>query len=82
MAANHWQASGWHGRARGIDSAGRAAMMHRIANRLEPSFDWLEPPILNGRTRLAMVSDAAEGRLVAQGYEEMQAATEPLELAL
>lgn len=82
VAANHWQASGWHGRARGIDSAGRAAMMHRIANRLEPSFDWLEPPILNGRTRLAMVSDAAEGRLVAQGYEEMQAATEPLELAL
>lgn len=81
VATNHWQAAGWHGRARGSDSGGRAAMMHRVSNELDPAFPWLKAPILNARTRLALIADATSGQLVAQGYEESQAATQPLELA-
>lgn len=80
VAANHWEAPGWRGRSRGQQSAERAAMMHGIMPDLVPDFSWLAPPILNARTRVVMVADAAEGRLVAQGYEAMQPATEPLDL--
>lgn len=80
VAANHWEAPGWRGRSRGRQSGERAAMMHCIIPELVPDFSWLAPPILNPTTRLVMVSDAAEGRLVAQGFEAMRPATEPLEL--
>jgi len=82
VAANHWEAPGWRGRSRGVASAERASMMHCIMPELKPDFSWLAPPILNPTTRVVMVADAAEGRLVAQGYEEMSPATEPLELAV
>ncbi len=75
VAANHWQAHGWSGHPRGGDSAGRAAMMQTIAPVLGPDFAWLRPPVLNARTRLAMVGDARAGRVVAQGYEDGMAAT-------
>ena len=80
VAANHWEAPGWRGRARGQQSAERAAQMHAIRPDRTPDFSWLAPPILNGRTRIAMVADAAQGRLVAQGFESMQPATEVLDL--
>lgn len=80
VAANHWEAPGWRGRSRGQQSGERAAMMHCIIPELVPDFSWLAPPILNPTTRLVMVSDAAEGRLVAQGFEAMRPATVPLEL--
>jgi hypothetical protein len=83
--ANHWQAPGWRGHTRGIDSAGRACQMHGFSTELDPSFPWLTRPILNWNTRLAMVADAAEGRLVAQGYEvrghTSAPATAPLQLS-
>jgi hypothetical protein len=81
VAANHWQACGWQGRARGFDSAGRAHQMHVAEIALVPDFRWLVPPILNARTRLAMVADAGEGRLVAQGFEADGPATAILQLA-
>jgi hypothetical protein len=81
VAANHWQAHGWHGHERGTDSAGRACRMHTVSPELDAGFSWLEPPILNPNTRIVMVSDAALGRLVAQGYEAMKPATAPLELS-
>lgn len=81
VAANHWQAPGWRGRSRGDQSGERAALMHAVTPDLAPDFSWLVPPILNQGTRLAMVADAAEGRLVAQGYEAMQPATEALDLS-
>jgi hypothetical protein len=81
VAANHWEAPGWRGRSRGERSGERASMMHRIMPEIVPDFSWLVPPILNPRTRLVMVADAAEGRLVAQGFEGMRPATAPLELA-
>jgi hypothetical protein len=81
VAANHWQAPGWRGRARGEQSAERACLLHRVPPRLDPDFSWLIPPVLNPNTRLVMVADAAAGRLVVQGYEDMAPATAPLELS-
>jgi len=79
--ANHWQAPGWRGHSRGVDSAGRARQMHAVSTDLDPKLSWLQPPVLNAMTRLVMIADAKEGRLVAQGFENYRAATEPLELA-
>lgn len=79
-AANHWQAPGWHGRSRGIDSVGRALMMQAIPAELDGRFPWLVAPILNDNTRLVMVCDATTGALVAQGYEADGPATEVLRL--
>ncbi len=81
VTANHWQAPGWRGHARGRDSAGRARRMHAVVGDLDTRFAWLEPPILNDNTRLVMIADARLGRLVAQGFEAGAAATEPLDLA-
>jgi hypothetical protein len=81
VAANHWQAAGWRGHSRGVDSAGRACLMHTAGTELDPAFPWLVWPVLNSCTRLVMVADAAQGRLVAQGFEAREAATEPLMLA-
>ncbi|MFN0217228.1 MAG: hypothetical protein ACKVP4_00280 [Hyphomicrobium sp.] len=82
IAANHWEASGWSGHARGVDSPGRARMMSGLAPDFDPTFPWLKPPILNHHTRLVMVADAREGRLVAQGYETSGPVTRPLELSM
>ncbi|MFN0192409.1 MAG: hypothetical protein ACKVP5_10625 [Aestuariivirga sp.] len=80
VAANHWEAAGWQGRARGIDSPGRARQMSAIAPEFDAAFPWLEAPILNDRTRLVFVADARQGRLVARGYESGRPATEALDL--
>jgi hypothetical protein len=82
VTANHWQAAGWRGHARGENSAGRAHQMHGVVPELDARFPWLRPPILNANTRLVMVADAAQGRVVAQGFEAMAPATTPLELAV
>jgi hypothetical protein len=80
--ANHWQAAGWRGHARGPDSAGRARQMHGIPTDLDAEFPWLTWPVLNHNTRLVVVADARQGRLVAQGYENKAPATEPLTLSM
>jgi hypothetical protein len=80
VAANHWHAPGWRGHSRGVDSAGRACRMHTAGIDFDPAFPWLDFPILNSCTRLVMVADAKAGRLVAQGFEERTAATQPLTL--
>ncbi|MGQ0455568.1 MAG: hypothetical protein ACT4OU_00760 [Hyphomicrobium sp.] len=82
IAANHWETAGWSGHPRGVDSSGRARMMSGLAPDFDPAFPWLKPPILNHHTRLVMVADARQGRLVAQGYESDGPATRPLELAM
>lgn len=82
-AANHWQAYGWHGTARGIDSCGRSRLMRagtRKGVAFDPSFPWLTRPVLNPLTRLAMAADARTGMLMAQGFEREAPATAPLEL--
>lgn len=81
IAANHWQACGWRGCSRGLDSAGRARLMGTAALEMDSRFPWLAYPILNSCTRLVMIADAAEGRLTAQGFEAEAAATEALDFS-
>lgn len=82
VAANHWQAAGWHGRPRGQDSAGRACLMHTVPPEFDASFPWLQSPVLNPNTRLACVADASLGRMIAQGYEAEKPATQVLDLTV
>jgi hypothetical protein len=56
-------------------------MMRGIETDFDPKFAWLQPPILNAFTRLAIVADAKEGRMIARGYEATGAATNTLDLA-
>jgi hypothetical protein len=77
-AANAWQTPGWAGHARGKDNGARLDLMRTAVPSLDGEFDWLQPPILNRRTRLALVADAASGALVARGYEDERAATATL----
>ena len=81
VAANHWQAAGWRGHSRGTDSAGRACRMHAVSTKFDPDFRWLVPPLLNCNTRLVMIADAAQGRLIARGIEVYRPVTKTLELA-
>ena len=80
VAANHWESTGWVGHARGSDSPGRARLLSAVAPDFDASFPWLQYPILNARTRIALVADAKLGRMVARGYENSAPATEPLDL--
>jgi len=56
--------------------------MHTVPADLDPRFSWLAPPVLNPTTRLVMVADPREGRLLAQGFEAMDRATAPLEFVV
>jgi len=79
-AANEWQSPDWRpGHFRGWRNAPRFAAMQASAGTMDLS--WLKPPILHRWTRLAMVADPAEGRMLAQGYEKDGPATGLLELS-
>lgn len=80
VAANHWETPGWPGQSRGENSVERSRMMMKIGAEFDEEFTWLLPPVLNEKTRLAMVADAKAGRLVARGYEATGPATETLDL--
>ena len=77
---NHWLTSGLRGYSRGIESGRRQTLMTAGLADAGPDFAWLQPPILNETTRLAMVADAAAGRLWAVGYEAQRPVTRPLVL--
>lgn len=78
---NHWQGLDHGARPRGHDSPGRlAAIAEHGAFDLDARFAWLVPPVLNENTRIAMIANAASGRLVARGFEAMQSATAPAEI--
>ncbi len=74
-AANAWQLPGWSGRPRGEDNSGRLALMRTAEPSLDGEFAWLQPPILNRRTRLIFIADASSGLVVTQGYEAERPAT-------
>ena len=80
VAANHWETPGWHGHARGDKSSNRASIMRSVDTSFDTEFEWLTPPILNANTRLAMVADAKEGRIIARGYEKTGPATTALDM--
>ncbi len=69
VAANHWQRTAGAGiHVAAIVRAGCHDADHRAGPRAD--FAWLRPPVLNARTRLAMVGDARAARVVAQVYED------------
>lgn len=51
------------------NNVGRGALLDRLAGAGRAPLDWLEPPILNGFTRLAIEADPAAGMLRVRGYE-------------
>ena len=81
VVANHWLNSGLKGRARGVDSVARHERMIELLNEDLEAFAWLEYPILNGDTRLALEANAANGTLKVMGYERDGAATSLFELS-
>jgi hypothetical protein len=80
-AANHFNSDfstygdGW--RPREIDSMGRYRECGHIGeyDLAQPHFNWLQAPIVNGFTRLCVLSDAATRRLMVQGFEGVAQAT-------
>lgn len=80
---NHWLGLDHGGHARGLDSDERLRSIAQVGP-VEPdtAFPWLQEPVLNDLTRLAMVADARQGRLVAQGFENGSPATSPLAIEM
>ena len=78
-AANAWQAANWSGRPRGADNRQRQRMMQTARPEIDPTFPWLQRPVLNEWTRLVFVAEAASGAFVAQGLEAEGPATRALQ---
>ena len=80
--SNHFQsalqqkAKGWKSRA--IDSRGRAELMTKLNYKgfTQKDFNWLPYPITNKLTRLCMLANAKNSRLMVQGWEKHGAVTE------
>lgn len=77
---NHWRDFAMPSRIRGEETHERLEQMIFVANGLTDGFAWLTPPVLNPATRLAVVTNAAQGTLTAQGFEADGAATLPFTL--
>ena len=78
--ANHWLSFDDKGWARGLDSASRLQAMDGLRERVGDDFSWVVPPILNETTRVAVVANAAAGRLLVQGWEADGPATQVFSL--
>jgi hypothetical protein len=79
--SNHWLGMELGGMPRGGHSELRRELMLGWLERRRRAFDWLEPPILNGDTRVAVEANAATGELIVVGFEPEGQATKPLRLA-
>jgi hypothetical protein len=85
VMANHWLNGQWpRGRARGVDSQGRWQSLRASAlqSDLSHGFSWLRPPVLNHRTRVATVMNAASGALSVIGLERKGPIAMPVTKAL
>lgn len=67
--ANHWLSPGLDGDPRGVESHERLAAMETYYKTDSEGFSWLVRPIVNDCTRVAVVANAAAGRLDVQGWE-------------
>ena len=74
--ANHWIGVSVPGRYRGVDSLGRYEVMEACRDNARDNFSWVQPPILNWSTRLAVVANAQRGLLMVQGLEAYGFATQ------
>ncbi len=81
-AANHWASPGGpSGRPRNHSSQARRADMIALSHRIPDwSMGWLKEPILHAETRLAVMANAASGRLIARGFEKTGPVTDVLAL--
>lgn len=77
---NHWLTEGLVGRPRSHHSIDRLDMMRARMAAAAAGFAWLEAPILNQATRLAVTANAATGELTVQGFENGEPATSTLRL--
>ena len=80
VCANDWLTPGLHGRTRGRDNAARRAALARTLGRRDRDFAWLVPPLINRRTRLAVIANARLGRLAVLGIEHERPATHEFSL--
>jgi hypothetical protein len=79
---NHWltPALQSQGRPRSRDSQDRLAAMRGRLLAVAPGLTWLQAPILNSTTRLAVTANVATGELTVQGFEAGAPATSVLRL--
>lgn len=68
--ANHWLQRDVPGHGRGHQSTDRLALMESTRDKIPDGFDWVTDPILNETTRIAVVANAMEGKLLVRGYEK------------
>jgi len=68
--ANHWLERDVPGHGRGHESPERLALMDSSRDKIPDGFDWVTYPILNETTRIAVVANALEGKLLVRGYEK------------
>lgn len=78
VAANAWLAADWPGASRGGSNTERVAALAACGGAAGPDFAWLRPPVLNWRTRLAVVASAVTGEAAVVGIEGERRATEVL----
>jgi len=81
-AVNAWQVSGWPGRSRGEHNTERLDQIRSAGSSHHREFEWLRPPVLNRGTRLALVADAFNRSIIAQGFESEQAVTSVLRITI
>ncbi len=79
--SNHWLALAVPSHDRGTDSAGRLQLMDACRDEVPDGFTWVLPPILNHKTRLAVVANAQRGTLMVRGVEAHAPATRDFTLA-
>lgn len=77
---NHWLAFARSGHDRSNDSVGRRALMEAVRDEVPDDFSWVQPPILNAATRLAVIANAAKPVLMVQGWEATGLATQVFDL--
>lgn len=53
-------------------------MMHGLIGDVLTDFGWLQPPIRNRLTRLAVIANPEAGMISARGYEKVGPATQVL----
>lgn len=78
--ANHWRLLDQGGRSRGYMSEDRLVQMEANRDAAPDDFSWVTPPILNETTCVAVVANAATGKLLVTGWEAACPATEVFSL--
>jgi hypothetical protein len=77
---NHWLSPHLNGRPRSRDSHDRLAAMRGRLIAVAGGLTWLQAPIVNDATRLAVTANAVTGELTVQGFEAGAPATSILRL--